>query len=327
MIRTSRRKVDIEHLRYQPAKPYPYDLEIFRVSNLKQRTRAEVMHWTYSYEFHMLICVTEGQCVQFVDFEPVSCRAGTLLALRPGQAHNFGNDEDWDGWIILFRPEFLLPASVVPHDLRLIFNLERLPDHLTLNSGELNRAADAILRMRDDSLIDTLPRSSVSSSGNIAQTNELTADVHALLRYQFFAFGTWLTVVHGQRGTQDPRHSGALQRFNRFQRLVEQRFGEWNQLSNYARHLGCTEKSLTRATTVAVGMSAKVFLSRRINLEAKRLLAHTDLPVGVIAEKLRFQEATHFSKFFKRETGCTPKEFRARSAPASGVTDREPFRV
>jgi AraC-like DNA-binding protein len=61
-------------------------------------------------------------------------------------------------------------------------------------------------------------------------------------------------------------------------------------------------------------MSAKAFISKRINLEAKRLLAHTDLPVGVIAEKLGFQEATHFSKFFKREARCTPKEFRALNA-------------
>lgn len=309
----TRRKLNIKHISYQPAKPYPYDLEIFRVSDLKRRTDTEAMTRTYSYEFHMLICVTHGRCVQLVDFEPVSCSAGTLLALRPGQAHNFGIDEGWDGWIILFRPEFLLPAVSAPHALRLAFDLERLPERLSLDDGELDRAADAILRMRDDSLLDASSRSSVSSLGSIAQTDEFTADVHALLRYQFYAFLTWLAVVHGRRRTQDPLPSGSLQRFKRFQELVERRFAEWNQLSDYARHLGCTEKSLTRATQTAVGLSAKVFISSRINLEAKRLLAHTDLPVGVIASRLGFEEATHFSKFFKRETGCTPKQFRDRS--------------
>ncbi|WFU79242.1 AraC family transcriptional regulator [Bradyrhizobium sp. CIAT3101] len=311
MISPSRRKVDIEYLGYQPAKPYPYDLEIFRVSNLKRRTRAEAMHWTYSYEFYMLICITHGRCIQFVDFEPISCCAGTLLALRPGQAHNFGSDEQWDAWIILFRPEFLLPTSSAPHDLRLAVDLERLPEHLRLDGGELKRAADAIRRMHDDSLLDTSSRSSASSSGNATRPHELTADVHALLRYQFYAFVIWITVVHGERRRQEPQHSGSLQRFTRFQKLVDKRFGEWNQLSWYARHLGCTERSLTRVTKQAVGMSAKAFISRRINLEAKRLLVHTDLPVGVIAEKLGFREATHFSKFFKLEVGCAPKEFRA----------------
>ena len=89
MSPTSRRKVDVERLGYHPAKPHPYDLEIFRVANLKRRTPGEAMKWTYSYEFYMLMCVTEGRCVQMVDFEPISCSAGTLLALRPGQAHNF----------------------------------------------------------------------------------------------------------------------------------------------------------------------------------------------------------------------------------------------
>jgi len=313
MTPISRRKVNIERLSYQPSKPYHYDLEIFRVSNLKRRTRAEAMHWTYSYEFYMLICITQGRCIQLLDFEPVSCSAGTLLLLRPGQAHNFGRDEGWDGWIILFRPELLLPAASLPHDLRPGFNLDRLPERLSLDSRQLNRATAAIRRMHDDSLLDTFLRSKIPSSENVDRTNGLTADVHALLRYQFYAFVTWLTVVHGQRRIQEPRHSGSRQRFNRFQRLVEKHFAEWNQVSDYTRHLGCTEKSLTRATTLAVGMSAKAFISRRINLEAKRLLVHTDLPVGVIAERLGFQEATHFSKFFRRETSCTPKEFRARS--------------
>lgn len=37
---------------------------------------------------------------------------------------------------------------------------------------------------------------------------------------------------------------------------------------------------------------------------------HTDYSVSDIAEKLNFKEPTHFNKFFKRETGCTPTEFR-----------------
>lgn len=269
------------------------------------------MQFTYSYEFYMLICVTEGRCVQIVDFEPVSCSAGTFLALRPGQAHNFGSDEGWNGWIILFRPEFLLPALSISNDLRPVFDLDRLPASLTLDASELNRASDAIVRMRDDSLIES--RSVLSPLDGNASTEKLAADVNALLRYEFYAFVTWLAVIHGRRPGQDHQNAGALQRFNRFQNLVEQQFSEKSQVSDYARQLGCTEKSLTRATKIAVGMSAKAFLSRRLTLEAKRLLAHTDLAVGVIAEKLGFQEATHFSKFFKRETNCNPKEFRLRT--------------
>lgn len=306
MVRSSNHREDIERLNYRPAVHYPYDLEIFRVSDLRRRTREEKMRVTYRYEFHMLICVTHGRCVQWVDFEPVSYNPGSLIALRPGQAHNFGRDENWDGWIVLFRPEFLLPTLSPFSDLKLAFDFERLPNFLNLDSDELRRALDSIVQMREDSLIDAP-----------------SEDVHTLLRYQLYAFVTWLGIISDRRRVHDTLHSHALLRFTRFQKLVEEHFAEWSQVSEYAIHLGCTEKSLTRATTVAVGVSAKAFISARINLEAKRLLVHTEFPISVIAEKLGFEEATHFSKFFKRESGFTPAEFRRRQVAEILATDPE----
>ncbi len=50
----------------------------------------------------------------------------------------------------------------------------------------------------------------------------------------------------------------------------------------------------------------------RINLEAKRLLAHTVLPVAVIGERLGFADPTNFGKFFVRTVGCSPGRFRRR---------------
>ena len=111
--------------------------------------------------------------------------------------------------------------------------------------------------------------------------------------------------------------SPALQRFKRFQQLVEERFAQWHQVADYADRLGYTEKSLTRAVTASMGMTAKAFIAARVVLEAKRLLVHTDLPVATIAEKLGFDEATNFGKFFRREVGGTPAAFRRqqRAAP------------
>lgn len=292
----SRLEHDLEPLGYRPVAPYPYDLEVFRVSDLKRRSSEEKMHRTYRYECHMLVCVTENHCTQVVDFTPVLCKAGALLTLRPGQAHNFGRDEHWDGWIVLFRPEFLLPAlSANPH-LKLAFDLERLPDFINLDGDELRRASESIDRMREDASLGASPE-----------------DVHALLRYQLYALVTWLVVIQDHRRADEGSPSCASLHFMRFQEIVEQRFFEWSKVDAYAKHLACTERSLTRATTKAVNMSAKGFISARITLEAKRLLAHTGLPVSVIADRLGFEEATHFSKFFRHNTRCTPTEFRLRA--------------
>nr|WP_296377757.1 MULTISPECIES: helix-turn-helix domain-containing protein [unclassified Pseudonocardia] len=45
-------------------------------------------------------------------------------------------------------------------------------------------------------------------------------------------------------------------------------------------------------------------------MEAKRLLAHTDLPVAAVGRRLGFTEPTNFGKFFARLTGQTPGAFR-----------------
>ncbi len=48
----------------------------------------------------------------------------------------------------------------------------------------------------------------------------------------------------------------------------------------------------------------------RVALEARRLLAHTDLTVAAVGRRLGFEETTNFVKFFVRRTGTTPGTFR-----------------
>lgn len=294
-------KTDIQRLGYRPQAPYQLDLEIFSVADLRLRGKEQV-RVTHRYEFHTVVCVTQGTCTQMVDFKSVSCAPGSLLVLRAGQAHNYGEHEDWDGWNLMFRPEFVLPVSTTSHDLKLALDLERLPEHIALNSQELRKVTDLLQQMREDTLLD-VPQE----------------DLHALLRHQLHALLTRLSILQGKRQTQEVLVSPASQRFQRFQQLVEARFAEWHQVADYAGELCYTEKSLARAVAAATGMTAKAFIAARINLEAKRLLVHTDMSVVTIADKLGFDEATNFSKFFKREAGCTPVEFRRRQNPSVAI--------
>jgi len=249
------------------------------------------MRITYRYEFYMLICITEGICTQWIDFESIPCKKGTIIVVKPGQVHNFGHDENWDGWVILFREEFLLPNSLILNELNLAFDIGRTSNHIALNNIELDRAIIMIEQIVQDSSIQAAKE-----------------DVHMLLKFQLYSFVTWFTILQNQK--KSPSTSRVSQRFLKFQEAVENNYTQLNHVSDYATLLNCTEKTLTRVTDEAIGISAKAFISARITLEAKRLLMHTDYLVSDIAEKLSFQEATHFSKFFKRETGCTPIEFR-----------------
>jgi len=296
----------IQAIRYQPEALYPYDLEVFRVSELRRRSSREAMHRTYGYTFYMLILVTEGQCTQWLDFEPCPGRVGSLLVVRPGQAHNFGEGEEWDGWLLLVRPEFLWPAAA-RENLRSGFDIERLPAFLHIDGKGLERATASIRWMREDAARHGGAEYARRETGPPAQWLE---DMQTHLRHAFYALVSWLVMSYGRRLVDEPRRRPALKRFHRFKELVEQHFADWKRIGAYAAEMGCTERSLTRAVLDAEGISAKEYVSRRLSLEAKRLLIHTDWPAAVIADRLGFKEATHFSKFFRRMAGCTPQRFR-----------------
>lgn len=289
---TKSRKLD--QLNYRPS-GRELDVEIFHFSDLRRRVSAEQILALYHYSFHTLICVTQGTVTQMVDFQQVPCAAGSLLVLRPGQVHSFGSIEGWDGWMVLFRAEFLPSETQTNADLLPALGLDRLPDHLSLSKADFAAVNEAIARMQQDAASAARP-----------------SDLHALLRYELCALLLRLAILQDQHMGAEVTRSPGLQRYARFRRLVEQNYAGWHQVSAYAAALGCTEKSLTRAALEATGQSAKSVIAARITLEAKRLLVHTDRPIYLIAEGLGFEEATNFAKFFKREAELTPIAFRQR---------------
>jgi AraC-like DNA-binding protein len=291
--RTRKRESDVTRLDYEPTGPYALDLEIFSVSNLRRRLGKQ-LQLPHRYSFGMLLCVTRGECTQLIDFKSVRCKAGSVLVLRPGQAHRFGGEQGWDGWILLFRPEFILTPQPLRQagDSRLP---EAMPDHVSLRTPVHRIVIDTILRMKEDAGIEAP-----------------AADVNALLRHQFSALLARLSIAQGRVDPESEVTSSSVQRFKAFQQLVETRFAQWHQVAQYANRLGCSEKSLTRAALQVTGVAAKAVIAARINLEAKRLLAHSTVPVTLIGERLGFDDPTHFVKFFKREAACTPGQFRRR---------------
>lgn len=98
--------------------------------------------------------------------------------------------------------------------------------------------------------------------------------------------------------------------YRAFRDELERSFDASRSVADYAARLGYSPRTLTRACQAATGRSAKQLADARVALQAQRLLAHTTLPVAAIARTLGFSEATNFGKFFIREAGCAPGDFR-----------------
>jgi AraC-like DNA-binding protein len=92
--------------------------------------------------------------------------------------------------------------------------------------------------------------------------------------------------------------------------LVEQNFREKHQVKDYAELLFKSAKTLSNVFATYNELTPLQVIYERIVLEAKRLLAYSDKRIEEIAFELGYAGAPHFSKFFKKQTGLSPKQFR-----------------
>lgn len=96
----------------------------------------------------------------------------------------------------------------------------------------------------------------------------------------------------------------------RFLSLVQNHCHEHRTLQFYAEKMMLSPHYLNNAIKKGTGDSASSWIIQYTVLEAKTLLATTNMPVGKICEFLHFGDASTFGKFFRRNTGMTTSQFR-----------------
>ena len=97
---------------------------------------------------------------------------------------------------------------------------------------------------------------------------------------------------------------------NLFFQLVEKGYKENRKVEDYAAMIGITSKHLALVIKKTTGKYPSDWLENYVLLESKRLLRSTDMSIQNISYDLNFSTPSHFGKFFKSQTGITPKKFR-----------------
>lgn len=97
---------------------------------------------------------------------------------------------------------------------------------------------------------------------------------------------------------------------DQFLALVQQNFRKERFLDFYASKLEVTPKHLSRTIKKQTGYTAVEWIERFVILEAKVLLKSSNLNIQQIADELNFPSQSFFGKYFKKQTGQSPKEFR-----------------
>lgn len=82
------------------------------------------------------------------------------------------------------------------------------------------------------------------------------------------------------------------------------------QVQDFARLQGLHPNYFSTVIKRKTGKTVNRWISEKLAAEAQALLAQSSLSIKEISYRLAFQEPTHFSRFFKKQTGQTPSHFR-----------------
>lgn len=95
-----------------------------------------------------------------------------------------------------------------------------------------------------------------------------------------------------------------------YKNLLIRNIYEKNRIADYASMLNVSVNHLNKSVKTATDKSAQELLSEMMLIEAKTLLKQTTLSINEIAWKLRKEDSSDFTKFFKAKAGVTPTEYR-----------------
>ena len=292
------------HSVYQAVCDVP-DGMVFQTETLPDLFRTDpLFDRPHVHTFYEIIWFFDDGGHHTVDFQRYAVQANSLFFLSPGQVHHFDGVTRHRGLTMKFCTNFL-QGETSDEDVFLkydAFNAFDKQPFFTVSDPEVT----ARLRRLTDDL----------------QTEELHPDAFGHLDTIRSLLRLFLVQVHrhGTRGDLPETESAnaAHRLFVRFRQQVERNFQRMHTVREYADALHVSSKTLGNRVTECSGTTALAFINSRILLEAKRMLRYTDLRVKEIAYRLGYEDPSYFVKFFKRQTGMLPVEFREAETRACG---------
>ncbi|HET9717791.1 MAG TPA: helix-turn-helix domain-containing protein [Pseudolabrys sp.] len=263
-------------------------------------SRSSVHDWTIRAHRHrnlfQLLLIEKGGGEMSIETAVVRFAAPTVILVPPTTAHGFRfSPQVTDGWVISFT--------------------EDVADAL----GE--QSADAIARLKAAALEALLPLENASETKRLSSLCADLQEESSLARegYRLAMRGLLaLIAIEVVRLAASRARSGVAtlsrsdQRVDELRKLVEEHFRKERLISFYAGKLAMTTDRLNEHVKRTTGVTAGHLIRQRVLTEAKRQLVFTNQAIHEIAYDLAFSDPSHFTRFFRKQTGMTPQAFRDR---------------
>ncbi|GAB2778027.1 helix-turn-helix transcriptional regulator [Rhabdobacter roseus] len=255
--------------------------ELFRIKPMKPVIKTTSPHGHKDYL--EIIFLEEGAGYHQIDFNRYEVRPQSLYLILPGQVHCWELTQVPKGVVLMVHKDFLLEST--------------LYDPLFTHFPCAYQGYYATDSLREE-LAQVLER---ITNEYEQQRPHHQAVIQSYLQILF----TLLKRLEGEPSTTAT--PGVIKSF--FQ-LVEEHFKTRREVAEYAALLHITPKTLSATCKKYLGQTAGEIIAGRLTQEAKKLLLYSEFSLTEIAYELQFSDPSHFNKFFVRQTGVTPLQYR-----------------
>jgi AraC-like DNA-binding protein len=243
----------------------------------------------HSHDFYLLMIFTKGSGTHTIDFETFDIKAGRVFFMSPGETHSWKLSDDTDGFVIFFNPAFYLMDLFPKKILDLPFFAYRSALKMgELNTAQLSQVLDICSAMQAAADHDTTFRNNI---------------LRSYLDVLLFTLADHLTGKNSSR-TEHLQHIPTLIQ------LIDQHFRDHQPASFYASKLGISTAKLNKICKSQLDKTVGDLIQERILTEAKRLLLYSGLSIAEIAYDLNFSDNSYFSRFFRKQEGSSPEQYR-----------------
>jgi len=262
-------------------------------------SRSSIHDWTIRAHRHrnlfQILLIERGSGEMTFDAARLTFTAPAAILVPASIAHSFRFEPNvTDGWVVSFTEDAALPLA--------------------------NRDGEALTRLRALAAQPIVP---IGEEAERARLSALCAELFeegSLARegYRLAMRGLLILIAVGVARLAASRArtgSVTLQPADatvaELRALVDEHFRKERQLGFYAEKLAMSVDRLNDHVKRSTGVTAGHLIRQRVLTEAKRQLVFTTQAIHDIAEELAFADPSHFARFFRKQTGTTPHEFRA----------------
>ena len=251
------------------------------------------LHQPHRHSFYHLILFTKGAGTHSIDFNKFRVTPFQAYFMIPGQVHSWHFEKETDGYIINFSDNFFRSFLLNQN------YFDRFQFFSGISEDCVCQLSPAIQKKAIQLFEEMITQSAIDGK-------ETATDITRLLLLQFFL----LVDKHHTNKTKKAVPLQKLVLLKNFRKLIDQNYRSIKLPREYADLLYITPNHLNALCQDLLGKTAGELIRDRVLLEAKRLLTNANMSITEIAFDLDFQDNSYFNRFFKKNTGMTPDEFR-----------------